>query len=538
MTPLESATSWSQRVIAVTLALALGAAGLLGWQALAAAGAHRSAAEAVLGDYVRFAAAQFSLRARERLDLALQYTVEPLACAPSPEVQRSRAASAMAAPAPAPANCAGPLRAVAAVARRPGGGVETLAGVVPPEAVPAIATLPERPCATRATCLVVLDAAAEPILAAVSHGPAASGREIPLTIVLLTPAHIAALLRQVVDSGGLLPASLAGDRREPWLALLAVRAGRWRLDERPVAFPAQFVETVTLGDLYGRLEADLALDPASAEALVIGGLPGSRVPYVLGLLLVTVVLLGVAWRQWSDERRLAQSRSRFIAGASHELRTPIAQIRLFAETLALGRVRSSHERDRSLAIIQAEAGRLAHLVDNLLQAARGGRMPRGAPEPTDLAAFVRDSTAAFAPLARQAGMTLAVDAPPTLPGCVDRAALRRTLLNLLDNAVKYGPCGQTITVRLEERPGEARLFVADEGPGVPAEATDRIWQPFVRLDRPVDRAVPGTGLGLSIVRDAVAALGGEATVTPAPGGGARFAITLPIRSPASLASTA
>jgi signal transduction histidine kinase len=145
-------------------------------------------------------------------------------------------------------------------------------------------------------------------------------------------------------------------------------------------FPAQFVDTVTLGPAYADLRVSLALDPESASSLVIGGLPSSRVPHILALLAATIALLGVAWRQWSDERRLAHTRARFIAGASHELRTPIAQIRLFADTLALGRVRSRDEHDRSLAIIQTEAGRLAHLVDNLLHATRGGRMPGARPK--------------------------------------------------------------------------------------------------------------------------------------------------------------
>jgi signal transduction histidine kinase len=151
---------------------------------------------------------------------------------------------------------------------------------------------------------------------------------------------------------------------------------------------------------------------------------------------------------------------------------------------------------------------------------------------------VRDVARAFAPLAHQAGMTIAVEAPAAVPARLDRAALRRALVNLLDNAVKYGPRGQTITVRLTEGNGRACLRVEDEGPGVPPDRCAWIWHPFSRLDRAIDRAVPGTGLGLSIVRDAAAALGGEATVEANAAGGARFVIVLPTHAPPPLAATA
>ena len=118
-----------------------------------------------------------------------------------------------------------------------------------------------------------------------------------------------------------------------------------------------------------------------------------------------------------------------------------------------------------------------------------------------------------------------IDARPTL--AMRPEALRHLLLNLLDNAVKYGPNEQTVRVSLAQRDGEAVLSVADEGPGVPVREREQIWTPFVR--GAAARAKGGSGIGLTIVRDVVEQHGGRCWVEPAsPSGGARFVITLPL----------
>jgi len=126
---------------------------------------------------------------------------------------------------------------------------------------------------------------------------------------------------------------------------------------------------------------------------------------------------------------------------------------------------------------------------------------------------------------------------------VDAAAIRQIVINFVENALKFGPDGQTVTVRLDlERPaargdaeGLLRLSVDDEGPGVPSADRDRIWQPFVRLAEE-GGAPAGTGLGLSVVRQLVAELGGRCSVFNVPGGGARFRVELPLAAPLSHAA--
>jgi len=220
-----------------------------------------------------------------------------------------------------------------------------------------------------------------------------------------------------------------------------------------------------------------------------------------------------------------------VSGVSHELRTPLAQIRMFSETLLLGRVRSETEQMRSLEIIDQEARRLTHLVENLLHFSRSERqIARLSPAPTALAQLVRQTVEAFTPLAAARGVALATELHDGLVAPVDADALRQMLLNLLDNAVKYGSEEQTITVglRASERGRRARIWVDDQGPGIPAADRERIWDRFWRLERDRGSAVAGTGIGLSVVRELVALHDGRVWAEDAPGRGARFVIDLPL----------
>ncbi|PYO75859.1 MAG: hypothetical protein DMD67_10265 [Gemmatimonadetes bacterium] len=195
---------------------------------------------------------------------------------------------------------------------------------------------------------------------------------------------------------------------------------------------------------------------------------------------------------------------------------------MFSETLLLGRVRSETEQMRSLEIIDQEARRLTHLVENLLHFSRSERqIARLSPAPTALAQLVRQTVEAFTPLAAARGVALATELHDGLVAPVDADALRQMLLNLLDNAVKYGSEEQTITVglRASERGRRARIWVDDQGPGIPAADRERIWDRFWRLERDRGSAVAGTGIGLSVVRELVALHDGRVWAEDAPGRG-------------------
>lgn len=269
-----------------------------------------------------------------------------------------------------------------------------------------------------------------------------------------------------------------------------------------VQYESRFTARDTIGTDMGDLYANVALREAMADKLIIGGLPKSRLPLILGLLALTAGLIGTALFQLRRESQLTRLRTDFISGVSHELRTPLAQIRMFSETLTLGRVRSDEERQRSLAIIDQEARRLTHLVENLLHFSRAERqIAHITPEPTMLAPLVQEVLDGFSPLAAARGARLAAAVPEDLVVPADPGAVRQMLLNLLDNAVKYGPAGQEIRIGARRDNGMAQLWVSDSGPGIPRADRERVWERFWRLERDRGSAVAGSGIGLAVVRE-------------------------------------
>ncbi len=299
-----------------------------------------------------------------------------------------------------------------------------------------------------------------------------------------------------------------------------------------VQYESPFSARDTIGTDMGDLYARTTLRASVADQLIIGGLPESRLSLILGLLALTAVLIGTALFQLRRESQLTRLRTDFISGVSHELRTPLAQIRMFSETLTLGRVRSDDERRRSLAIIDQEARRLTHLVENLLHFSRSERQTAHiTPEPTALAPLVQEVIDGFAPLAAARGATLAASVPEGLVVPADPGAVRQMLLNLLDNAVKYGPAGQEVRIGATRDNGVARLWVDDGGPGIPRADRERVWVRFWRLERDRDSAVAGSGIGLAVVRELAALHHGRAWIDetgPTAGTGTRVVIELPV----------
>ena len=349
-----------------------------------------------------------------------------------------------------------------------------------------------------------------------------------------SPTATAGVLASVLDGNGLLPSTFTEGRRNR--DLLAVRVhdrGGNRLFDSAPGISSPLEAHLDLPPRSGSLSVDVVIRPEVAGTLVIGGLPKSRLPYLLGLLALAAALAVVAVAQLRREGELARLRADFVSSVSHELRTPLAQIKLYLETLRLGRARTDAERDWSLGHIDRETTRLHHLVENVLRFSRLGatRVDPAPPTTIDAGAEVERIVDEFRPLAasRRVRLELAVRAHPAMSLRPD--ALRHMLLNLLDNAVKYGPAEQTVRVTLEQRDSEALLAVADEGPGVPAREREAIWSPFARGTAAAAKG--GSGIGLTIVRDVAAEHGGRCWVEPGPGGaGARFVIALPVEQPA------
>ena len=334
-------------------------------------------------------------------------------------------------------------------------------------------------------------------------------------------------------SGGassLLPESLIGKFSiDSILSISVTTLGGAEVYKSPGWVAPQYSAVDTIEPNFGRLIMRVSLNQAFAEMLVVGGLPHSRLPMLIALFAIAAGLLSVALVQIRRQQELARLRTEFVSGVSHELRTPLAQIRWFAELLHLGKLRSEDERVRSAGIIDQEARRLTYLVENVLNFSRGEKgSNRIAPAPGDIDHEIRDVLELFAPLARARKMSVATALGATSIVSFDRDAVRQILLNLLDNAVKYGPAGQTITVGSEIVGERARVYVEDQGPGIPHEQRQRVWDPYVRLNRETEAATGGSGIGLSVVRELVSMHGGRVRAEGAPGGGARVLFELPL----------
>jgi signal transduction histidine kinase len=364
------------------------------------------------------------------------------------------------------------------------------------------------------------------VVTAVEGRPGLAGFEVAL------PA-LGEWLGRAFVRAPVLPAALGSGTVTNTSVSLVVRdhGGVERFRSQPQEWPELQVE-VPYGDAYnGVLEGSVvraSLDPRAAGRLVIGGLPRSRLPTLLALVALSAGLLLTAAVQLRRERELQRLRSEFVASVSHELRTPLTQVRMFAETLLLDRVRSPDERQRALEILDKEARRLTHLVENLLVFSRAerGAVPVAA-ERRPLGPLVNETAETFRPLLAGTGARLETRCAEGVQAAVDADALRQILLNLLDNAVKYGPRGQTVRLLVEPLAAGARIAVEDEGPGVPARERARVFERFHRLDRDRDGPVAGTGIGLAVVRDLVQRHGGRCLVEAASGGGARFVVELP-----------
>lgn len=287
--------------------------------------------------------------------------------------------------------------------------------------------------------------------------------------------------------------------------------------------PVRAVGRDTVPQLSG-LVITVGLRPSVAKRLVLGGVPGSRLPASFLLLIGSIVLAIATLAMLRREFRLVESRELFLANISHELRTPLQHILLFIQILRLKRARNEEEHDKAVEIIETETQRLIRMTDNVLAAVRTTR-PHVAVGPVDVSDVVARSAELCEQLAAARSMTIEIDAVPAI-AAGDAGALKQVLVNLIDNAVKYGPNGQTVRIGVRAEPQDIQIWVEDSGPGIPTRDHERVWQAFVRLSSPED-ATAGTGIGLTIARDLVLQMHGRVEIQHGADSGARVSVFLP-----------
>lgn len=232
------------------------------------------------------------------------------------------------------------------------------------------------------------------------------------------------------------------------------------------------------------------------------------------------------------ERARAELQREFVANLSHELRTPVAAIRGFAETLLQGGLEDRRHSAGFVEAIQRHAIRLSRLVDDLVEAAarQRGRAP-ARPETIPLAEFVRTATGDLQPLAKAKRVSLHAHLPAGLTVSADPRDLSHVLQNLLENAIDYNRPGGSVRLSAARARKEVRLRVSDTGIGMTGEEAARIFDRFYRTGRARVAKPSGSGLGLAIVRELVAGMGGRVWAEGRKGKGSTFHVTLPAGRP-------
>ncbi len=228
--------------------------------------------------------------------------------------------------------------------------------------------------------------------------------------------------------------------------------------------------------------------------------------------------------------KVEYNRREFLATVSHELKTPVASIQALAEALADGVATEPEQRQRYLATIVGESQRIDRLIRDLLDLAQleAGELSI-VPEKTDLVAFLGRETAKYDHLLAEKDLTLRVEAPTVVPPVLaDPGWLAQIIANLVSNAARHSPAGETIAITVQPTAGKVAVVVSDHGPGIPPEDQPYIWDRFYRVDKSRARSGGGTGLGLAITKRLVQAMNGEITLESTPGEGAKFTFTLPI----------
>jgi two-component system sensor histidine kinase SenX3 len=385
---------------------------------------------------------------------------------------------------------------------------------------------------------------------------------VTITVAIVIAALVAAI--------GVLAASVWSLRRELRNVAGAVgdtvetprpEGSRLRVDPERDALAeavAAFEDGVVIVDAQGRevlrnkagerfrhaRHADALVEEALRELLepALAGAPGERELQLFGpprevlevraapLRRGAAVIGAVGFvRDVSELRRVESVRRDFVANVSHELKTPIGALALLAETMASGE--GSPVNTQLTDRVQHEAGRLARIVDDLLDLSLIEAQEAPSREPVPVHVVLHEAAERVRGAADAAGIPLSV--PPVATDLVvngDRSQLVSAVANLLDNAVKYSERGEPVEVEATAAEGIICISVRDHGIGIPTRDLERIFERFYRVDRARSRATGGTGLGLSIVRHVAQAHGGDVTVESIEGEGSTFRLRLPLSS--------
>jgi len=286
-----------------------------------------------------------------------------------------------------------------------------------------------------------------------------------------------------------------------------------------------------LDEVFRGLSLGIKFQGTSADAIAGRWLQQSFI--ILGVLsLLMIGGLVLTYRSVNKEVALARLKSDFVSNVSHELRTPLSLIQLYAETLELGRITTQEKKEEYYRIIRKESERLGKLISNILDFSRieAGRKEYDLRE-TDIAELVRNTLDTYRYQIERNGFEFEVNIDSNIPAMrLDREAIARALLNLVNNAIKYSVEQKFLGVKLYRANGAVKLEVADRGIGIAYREQAKIFDKFYRTCDPLVHNTKGSGLGLSLVRHITHAHGGEVEVESVPGKGSKFTLSLPLQA--------
>jgi two-component system phosphate regulon sensor histidine kinase PhoR len=278
-------------------------------------------------------------------------------------------------------------------------------------------------------------------------------------------------------------------------------------------FPDQEIE-------INLISKDLIKDLINRRGLIYG---------IASVLLLVAMYLGVVLilRDISREKRLARLRSDFISNVTHELKTPLTSIRMYAESLMMGRLKSDSEQKEYLSVVVNEADRLKRMINNILEFSR---MEKGKPEyhlvNSNLATILNTARQEMNHWFEKEQFEVVTELDETIYAELDPEKMKQAIGNLLSNAIKYSTDIKKVFIRLFRKPDHICIEVEDRGIGIPEDKLARIFEQFYRIEQ--KEGISGTGLGLTVVKEIIEAHNGTISVTSEIGKGSRFTIRLPL----------
>jgi len=321
-------------------------------------------------------------------------------------------------------------------------------------------------------------------------------------------------------------------RRTPYARAAVTLVGK-EISESHASWPRLALVNTKFAKLAADTQLTVAEELAAPELLFARA--RARTEWFAALIFVSAAaaLVGFVstYRGFRQQLRLNELKSNFVSSVSHELRAPIASMRLLAESLERGKIAGEAKQKEYFGLLVQESRRLSMLIENILDFSR---IERGSKkyefEPADLGALAEDTVRLMRPCSNERQVELDMrknGAVGAEPFACDGLALQQALINLIDNAVKHSPPGSRVAVGLDGDSTGVRLWVEDSGPGIPPEEHGKIFERFYRRGSELRRETQGIGIGLTIVKHIVEAHGGRVTVRSAPGQGSRFTMELP-----------